>query len=151
MELRLMLLARARSRVCALPLHHVSETMRILPLDPVPGVPPFVLGLSVIRGEPVPVVDLGLLLGLESAGCPARLVVVKIERRRVALAVEEVLKIVPAAPMRRQDLPPLLRGAGSGVLKSIAALDQGFLAVLETGSLLPDEVWNALAPAGASS
>jgi purine-binding chemotaxis protein CheW len=69
----------------------------------------------------------------------------------VALAVEEVLRIVPAATVGRRDLPPLLRGTGEGVVRSLAALDQGFLAVLEAGRLIPDEVWNAIAVAGSAS
>lgn len=146
-----MLLARARRRICALPLEHVSETLRCLPLEPVPGVPPFVHGVSVLRGEPVPVVDLGALLGLEEAPRPTRLVAVTVAGRRVALAVEEVLRIVPAATIGRRDLPPLLRGAGEGVVRSLAALDQGFLAILEAGRLLPDEVWNTIAVAGSAS
>jgi purine-binding chemotaxis protein CheW len=140
-----LLLARARSRICALPLEHVSETLRGLPLEAVPGVPPFVRGVSVLRGEPVPVVDLGALLGLDEAPRPTRLIAVTVGGRKVALAVEEVLRIVPAAAIGRRDLPPLLRGTGDGVVRSLAALDHGFLAVLEAGRLLPDEVWNAVA------
>ena len=60
---RSLLLCQVGSLVCALPLEHISETMRPLSLQPFHGMPPFVDGLSIIRGAPVPVVDLARLLG----------------------------------------------------------------------------------------
>ena len=45
------------ARACAIPLDHVAETMRPLPIEPVAGTPGFVRGVSVIRGAPTPVVD----------------------------------------------------------------------------------------------
>jgi purine-binding chemotaxis protein CheW len=60
------LLCRVRERLCALPLAHVVETMRPLPIEPLGGMPGFVQGIAIIRGAPVPVVDAGALLG--SAG-----------------------------------------------------------------------------------
>ena len=48
--------------MCALPLVHVLEVMRPLPLEKVEPAPAFLLGLAVIRGEPLPVVDVAALL-----------------------------------------------------------------------------------------
>src|SRR6185295_1225682 len=86
----LLLLIQARTRICALPLDHVTETLRPLPIQPVPVAPPFILGLSVIRGEPVPVVDLGRLMGFPEEPRIRRLVSVRVGSRRAALAVEAV-------------------------------------------------------------
>jgi purine-binding chemotaxis protein CheW len=142
----LLLLVRARARVCALPLSSVVETLRPLPLQPVSDlpVPPFVLGLSVLRGEPVPVVDLGALLGLPEEARPRRWAALRLGARRVALAVEDVLKIVPGDRLDRRPLPPLLGGAGPRAVDALATLDGEFLALLETGRLVPDEVWSGM-------
>jgi purine-binding chemotaxis protein CheW len=146
----LVLLVRSRSRICALPLVHVSEILRRLPVQPMPNGPAFVQGVSILRGEPVPVVDLGLLLGLPGDPAVRRLVSLRVGERRVALAVEEVLKVASGAAMARHDLPPLLRGAAEGTVRSIAVLDNQFLTVLEAARLVPDEVWDRLATAGAA-
>jgi purine-binding chemotaxis protein CheW len=143
------LLVRSRTRICALPLSHVSETLRCLPVQPVPNAPAFVLGVSILRGEPVPVVDLGLLLDLPEAPDLRRLVSLRVGGRRVAIAVEEVLKVVPEATMERHALPPLLRGVAEGSVRSIGVLDHQFLTVLEAARLVPADVWSRLAPAGA--
>jgi chemotaxis signal transduction protein len=61
-EVSPVLVVMVGTRACAFPLHHVAETMRPLPIQPVAGTPSFVRGVSVIRGTPTPVVDLKALL-----------------------------------------------------------------------------------------
>jgi chemotaxis signal transduction protein len=51
---------RVGSRICALRISYVHETMRPPPIEPVFGTPAFVRSVSIIRG--VPVVDLEDLL-----------------------------------------------------------------------------------------
>jgi purine-binding chemotaxis protein CheW len=48
----------------ALPAMVVREIVHYRPPEPVPGAPPWVLGLITTRGEVVPVVDLAWVLGL---------------------------------------------------------------------------------------
>ena len=52
------LVCRVATRICALPVGVVIETLRPLPLEPIAGAPAFVTGPAIIRGEPVPVVEL---------------------------------------------------------------------------------------------
>lgn len=134
------LLMRTRSLTCAVPLPHVVETLRPLPLEPLASPPPFVLGLSVIRGAPVPVVDLGRLLGAAGAPLPVRFVVLRVAGRRVALAVEGVLGVRELDPARLQDLPPLLSGAEAGAVEAVAAHDAHLLVVLRAARTVPDDL-----------
>jgi purine-binding chemotaxis protein CheW len=135
----LSLVCRVQMRLCALPLEHVVETLRALPIEPVAGAPPFVLGLAVIRGAPLPVVDSGRLLGLDGARAE-RFVIVMAGNRRVALAVDNVVGIRAVAPESLVALPPLLHAAESDVISAIGLLDAELLLVLRNTSLLPDEV-----------
>src|SRR5579864_4751234 len=68
------LFVRAGAHMCALALSNVAEIMRPLPIAPLAGAPEIVRGLSVIRGAPVPVVDLGRLLGSEAQSPSTRFV-----------------------------------------------------------------------------
>ncbi|RPI22189.1 MAG: chemotaxis protein CheW [Acidobacteria bacterium] len=129
---------------CALPLRHVLETMRPLPIQPLACAPDFVLGLSVIRGEPVPVVDLASLLQIPSDP-PSRFVVVRAGDRRVALAVELIAGTRAVTPQSLSSVPPLLAGAPAVSVAAIGSLDKQLLLVLETACLIPDEVWASLA------
>jgi purine-binding chemotaxis protein CheW len=139
---RACLLCRARARLCALPLLHVVETMRPLQIDRLAGMPEFVLGLSMIRGESTLVVDCATLLGDGRAANPGRFVTLRTGERTVALAVEEVLGITDLSAALR-DLPPLLRDASHEVIAAIGTLDAELLLVLNSAQLVPHAVWQA--------
>jgi purine-binding chemotaxis protein CheW len=107
----------------------------VAPLDGTPGV---VLGVAIVRGEPVPVVDVARCLGA-TASTPTRFVTVRTGARTVALAVDAVVDVRPV-PVHA--LPPLLSDAGP--LAAVAARDADLLAVLETSRLVDDATWGAL-------
>jgi purine-binding chemotaxis protein CheW len=134
----------AGAMACAVPLVHVVEVMRPLPIDPVAGSPPFVLGLSLIRGGPVPVVDLRALMGMGRAHDVARFVSLKLEQRRVALAVEAVEGTCELEASRLGEMPPLLRGARADVVDSIGVVDARLLVVLRASRILPAEIVQGL-------
>src|SRR5438552_18980179 len=104
------LLVRAAGRLCAVPIAHVVEVMRALPVESIPGAPSFVPGLAIIRGAPMPVVDLGLLTGGRSAS--GRFVTLRLGDRRAALAVDAVVGVPAGDASRPPELPPLLRDPG---------------------------------------
>jgi purine-binding chemotaxis protein CheW len=134
----LSLICRVRKRLCALPLEHVIETLRPLPIEPVAGAPSIVLGLAVIRGIPLPVVDAGRLFGEEESQ-PERFVTLVVGARRIALAVDSVLGVRAVMQDSLHALPPLLREADDGVVTAIGLLDAELLLVLRTARLLPEE------------
>ena len=135
------LVARARGRLCALPLPQVVETMRPLPVTPLAGAPAFVRGLCVIRGEPLPVVDLAALLFGPAEDEPTRFVTLRVGERRVALATGEVIG-VRTLPASGAPLPPLL-AAGGDAVAALARLDGALLLVLSGARLLPEAAWAA--------
>lgn len=139
------LLVRCRTWLCALPLAEVVETLRTLPLQPVAGAPPFVRGLSLLRGELVPVVDLALLLGGESGAAAGRLVLVRAAGHRLALAVDAVLRVAPLPPTAQ--VAPLLSQALPAQVAALTVLDGAALAVLQSSNLLRQEDWASLLPA----
>lgn len=136
-------LVRAGPRVCALPVASVVETMRPRPIAPLAGVPPFVAGVAVVRGEPVPVVHLGAFLGDAAPGAPARFVTVRAGPRLAALAVDAVIGVA-ALPARDAAALPLLADACAGAVEALRARDDGLLVVLRTARLVPDDVGRAL-------
>ena len=130
--------------VCAVPLTHVIETMRPLPVEPISGVPSFVRGISIIRGIATPVIDLGALVGTPGEQVE-RFVTLRVGDKQVALCVNAVLGIRDlSAVLAMQELPPLLQRASEDVIETIGTLDERVLMVLREGWELPDEVWQAL-------
>ena len=138
------LLVRAGGRLCALPIASVVETMRPLPVAPLPGAPPPVLGVAIVRGEPVPVVDLGALVaGAPQPGEVARFVTVRAGGRTAALAVSAVAGVARLDPSGARDVP-LVRDACAGALESLRARDGDLVLVVGAARLVPDEAVAAL-------
>jgi purine-binding chemotaxis protein CheW len=138
------LIVEAGDRTCAIPIVHVAETMRPLPIAPVAGVPPFLLGLSVIRGAPVPTVDLLSVIGSERAETVSRFVVLRLDERRVALAVGGVVGLRELESSDLEGMPPLLRGARTDVVEAVGVLDSALLFVLRAARIVPEDLWQSL-------
>ncbi len=138
------LLCQVGSLVCGLPLEHILETLRPLALSPFEGMPPFVTGLSVIRGMPIPVVDLGRLLSNERSEKRGRWVLARAQGRRVALAVEQVIGVRTLAAPLLSALPPLLGEASAEFVSRVGSLDARVLVMLESGRVLPESTWASL-------
>jgi purine-binding chemotaxis protein CheW len=131
----------------ALPAGQVIETMRPLRVEPMPEMPGFVLGVAVVRGAPVPVVDMGIFLG-GAGGTARRWVTVKAGDRTVALALEAVDGVRDLPENSFEAVPPLLRGAARDAVLAVGALDGQLLVVLEGARLLTAEQWLALTADG---
>lgn len=141
-----LLVLEADSRAFALRLDQVSTISRPLPIDPVPGVPPFVRGIATFRGMPLPVVDLAMLLGASEATEAERFVAVNAGPSQVLLAVSAVRGIHALEATDFAELPSLLREAKGRAFEAIASLDAHLLILLEGSRLVPHALLEALAP-----
>jgi purine-binding chemotaxis protein CheW len=133
------LLCGCGSHLFALPLDAVIEIMRPLPLKVVADMPAYVRGVCIVRGAPVPVVDVGLLVTGTTEPIE-RLVSIRAGMRKIALAVSAVVGVHATRGEDFNDLPPLLRGAGREAIVSIARLDAELLFCLEAARLVPEDV-----------
>jgi len=131
------LLCRIGGRLCALPTGCVVETMRPLPIEPIAGAPRLVRGLAIIRGSPVPVLDVGEWLGTKVERA-TRFVTVKTGDQLVALVVDGVVGMRAISMQSLQTLPPLLREAGAEAIAAIARLDAELLFVLRGIRCMPE-------------
>jgi chemotaxis signal transduction protein len=115
--------------------------MRPLPVRHIAGVPAFVSGVALIRGNTVPVVDTANLLGSTSAGV-TRFVTLAVGSRHVALAVDSVVGVRPLDS--EEVLAPLLDAVAADVVSAVGTLDAELLLVLHGSRLLSAEMWTAV-------
>ncbi len=142
-----LLICRAGAKVCGLPLEHVLETMRPLPVEPLAQMPDFVLGVALIRGRPTPVVDTRQLLGSPSERPPTRYVTLGFGEhagRVTAFALDSVIGVRDVAMEVLSALPALLGESRGELVQAFGALDAELFLVLEHARLLPDAAWQAL-------
>lgn len=137
------LLFRAEGRLCAFPIEHVVETMRPLEITPMPEAPSYVLGVSIVRGVALPVVDASRLFG-DRRVPPSRFVTVRVHDRMIVLAVEQVLGVRVLEAESTRCLPPLLGDVDASVIASVGSLDAELLLMLRSARLVPAEIWRAL-------
>lgn len=145
----LFLVFRCDLRLCALPVEHIQETMRSLPIEPMPDMPVFLLGVSIIRGAVVPVIDVACLLGSDNAAVHAprapyaRFITLKLGARRVAFAVDDVIG-VRSLGMLTAEISPLLDAADTGVIETMGILDAELILILQAAHVISDAAWAAL-------
>jgi len=142
------LLCRAASHHFAIPMQHIVETMRMLPVEKVVGCPPIVCGFCVIRGAPTPVIDAALLFDVRPGQCE-RLVTVRTGTRTIALATEAVVGVWKMAEDELGDLPPLLGDAEA--IAGLTTLDRHLVFLLRAARIIPDDVLDQLDAAGAQA
>ncbi len=121
--------------LCALALRDVVETIRPLPVQPLAGTADILLGVSVIRGLAVPVVDTARLLG---AGVerPSRFVTTRTERGPLAYATGPVIGVLPVEPDASRPPPPMLAAAATRLVVAVGVLDSRPLLFLRGAELM---------------
>lgn len=121
--------------LCALALRDVVETIRPLPVQPLAGTADILLGVSVIRGLAVPVVDTARLLGA-GAERPSRFVTTRTERGPLAYATGPVIGVLPVEPDGSRPPPPMLAAAATRLVAAVGVLDSRPLLFLRGAGLL---------------
>jgi purine-binding chemotaxis protein CheW len=103
----------------ALELLRVQEVVRVVPIVPMRGTAPAVLGAMNLRGRIVPVFDLGLWLrtGSVAVGEQSRIVVVERNDELIGLLVDAVEDVVT---LGRDRIEPPLPGNAPGMVLGVA-------------------------------
>ncbi len=138
------LVFRAGPLFCALPLDEVVETMRPLPTRPLAGTPHYVRGLTILRGEPSPVIDMTRLLTGASAEID-RYVAVHAGRGPVACATGPVLGVQAVHASPPDGPSTMFTGASRSLVAAVGRFGTEPLLVLQSLRTVPEEVWEAAA------
>jgi chemotaxis signal transduction protein len=141
-----------RAQELALPIADVRETLPVPPITRVFLVPPCLAGVFSLRGDIVPVVDLGILLGLPAtvAGDDSKIVVIDHAAGVVGIVVDRLrdLRTVDG-PL---DPPPMnLAAEVAALLLGVVATPTGSVRVLDARAVVTVEPLRALARADAES
>lgn len=127
------LLVRVGEQICALPVGAVRRVVRALTVHPLPGARAELAGLAEFAGEPLPVLDLGRLIGAPIGPHPLFPVTVVVwsrteeGREAIGLAADEALEVV--------DLSASSWLPASGFLAGEALLGEQVVRVLDPDRL----------------
>lgn len=135
-----------RAQELALPIADVRETLPVPAITRVFLTPPCLAGVFSLRGEIVPVVDLGILLGLAATrlGDDSKIVVVQQARGTFGIVVDRLRDLRTLdAPL---EPPPVSLAADvAALLLGVVATDSGSVRVLDARAVLSVAPLRALA------
>ena len=102
--------------------------------------PDYVVGMINLRGKVLPVIDLGLRLGLGQSNTTSSAVVMVVEigDRQVGLLVDAVCDILTVGPEMRQAPPELGGRQDSRAVEGLITTDEGIVTLLTLEGVLPE-------------
>jgi purine-binding chemotaxis protein CheW len=136
-----------RQQELAFPIGDVRETLPLKPISHVFLTPPWLAGIFSLRGEIVPAIDLGVLLGLPPTvvGDDARIVVVERGPHIAGVLVERLRELRTIEESTLEPPPASLPAEVAAILRGIAATPTGTVRVLDLEALFGADRIGALA------
>ena len=140
-----------RGQELALPIESVRETLPIQPITRVILTPPALAGVFSLRGDILPVIDLGVLLGLArtEVGNDSRIVVIQHATGTAGVVVDrlrDLRTLDPSIEGQQLEPPPSHLGPGiAQLLVGIAATPTGTVRVLDAEAIIGAEPLRELA------
>ena len=124
----------------------VEGIIKMQAITAVPHAPDFVEGVTNLRGEVLPVIDLRKRFSLppsENAD-ETRIVVVEMEGGKAGVIVDDVSEVLLVSEDAIEPPSPIVAGNESGLLMGIAKVDERLIILLDMVRLLTAEEQNAM-------
>lgn len=123
---------------------HVQEVLRVTEIAPVPGAPPYVLGIINLRGNVVTVIDTRSRFGLPPGdiGEASRIVIIESEMQVVGILVDSVAEVVELRGSEIDSAPNVGNEDSSKFIQGVATRENDLLIVVDLNKLLSEEEWD---------
>ena len=124
----------------------VQEVLRYTEIAPVPGAPPYVLGIINLRGNVVTVIDTRLRFGLPSADTTdqTRIVIIEAENQVVGMLVDAVAEVVYLRQSEIETTPNVGNDESAKFIQGVCHKNDELLILVELEKMMSDEEWNDL-------
>ena len=117
----------------ALPIRRVQEIVRYAEPRAVAAADAWIRGVISLRGDVLPVVDLGMRLSLPGETAPEqKIIVVDTEEGRAGIVVDEVEEVITVSPEQLDALPIV----GTDAIDAVAKLGERLVLLLSPDRLL---------------
>lgn len=121
----------------------VQEVLRYSEIAPVPGAPPWVLGIINLRGNVVTVVDtrnrFGLALG--DVAEQTRIVIIETDRHVIGILVDAVAEVVYLRESEIETAPQVGNDESAKFIQGVCHRNDQLLILVDLDKLLTDSEW----------
>lgn len=121
----------------------VQEVLRMTEIAPVPGAPPYVLGIINLRGNVVTVIDTRQRFALppREADDATRIVIVEVEGQTVGILVDSVAEVVSLRASEIETAPNVGNEESSRYIQGVYSREGDILILVDLNKLLSEEEW----------
>lgn len=116
----------------------IREIIRPGAITAVPQTPEHIEGVTRIRGEVIPVVDMARRLGLEpeDRGIHARVLVLELERCTAGLLVDSAQEVIDIPEEDVDPQPPIMASDNTAYLRGVARVDDRLVMLVDAEQLM---------------
>ncbi len=121
----------------------VREVLRYTEIAPVPGAPPYVIGIINLRGNVVTVIDTRHRFGLQPGEITdnTRIVVIEAEKHVVGILVDSVAEVVYLRLSEIETAPNVGNDESAKFIQGVCHKNDELLILIELDKLLTDNEW----------
>lgn len=127
----------------------VQEVLRYTEIAPVPGAPPYVLGIINLRGNVVTVIDTRHRFGLPQTDITdnTRVVIIEADNHVVGILVDAVAEVVYLRRSEIELAPNVSNDESSKFIQGVCHKNNELLILVDLDKLLTDEEWAEMSEA----
>jgi purine-binding chemotaxis protein CheW len=116
----------------------IHEVVRLPPITPLPGAPPFLLGIIAHRGEVLPVLDVSRVLGRGETrpGSRSRVAVARVDGMAVALLTDSLIGLIRRKLSQIERAPVGVAQRGAEFVSGVVADAGSAIAILDLRRLV---------------
>ncbi|MFL0799827.1 MAG: chemotaxis protein CheW [Agarilytica sp.] len=121
----------------------VQEVLRYSEIAPVPGAPPYVLGIINLRGKVVTVVDTRQRFGIPTTEVTdhSRIVVIEAETHVMGILVDSVAEVVYLRLSDIETAPSVTNDESAKFIQGVCHKNNELLILIELDKLLTEDEW----------
>jgi purine-binding chemotaxis protein CheW len=121
----------------------VQEVLRYTEIAPVPGAPPYVLGIINLRGNVVTVIDTRSRFALPNAETTdqTRIVIIEAENQVVGILVDAVAEVVYLRQSEIETTPNVGNEESAKFIQGVCHKNDELLILVDLEKLMSDEEW----------
>ena len=120
----------------------VEGIIKLQAITVVPHTPAFVEGVTNLRGEVLPVIDLRKRFGLpadNTRGKDTRIVTVEIDGKKVGMVVDAVSEVLRVSDEAIEPPSPIVTTVDSAFIRGIAKVDERLIILIDLSKVLSNE------------